>query len=102
MGSCLKNCVCPWPFHKESRGLYKMRGEEQRCQDRVFFFLLHCFNNSHRLVSGNPVIESGSLVTLWPSFYNAKREKLGEVVCKGEPQKQDVISIESNGNRYEM
>jgi len=32
----------------------------------------------------------------------SKGEKLRGVVCKGEPQKQDVISIESNGNRCEM
>ena len=48
----------------------------------VVFFLLHCFKNSQRLASDNPVVELGSLVALGSSFCRAKREKLQGVVCK--------------------
>ena len=68
-----------------------------------FFFLLHHFKKSHRLVSGSPVIESGSSVALWPSFCNAKREKLPGIVCEESAvyhnQIHDVISAESKDNR---
>lgn len=62
------------PFREESGGLYKMRArsrvgdEEQRCEDLVFF-LLHCFKNSRRLASGNPVAGSLSSVYRAAAFF---------------------------------
>ena len=55
--------------------------EEQRCKILVFF-LLHCFKNSHRLVSGYLVTGPLSSVYCTAAFCNAKREEPHGVVCE--------------------
>ena len=75
-------------LYEESKSLYKMRACSQESMMRTkgvrILYSSFCIvsKNNDRVASGNPVIESGSLVALWPSFYNAKREELQGVVYK--------------------
>ena len=69
-------------LYEESKSLYKMRACSQESMMRTkgvrILYSSSCIvsKNNDRVASGNPVIESGSLVALWPSFCSAKREKL--------------------------
>ena len=70
VGSCLKNCA---PLHEESRGFYRASACSQAMRnkgDRTLTASSCIVSKTIINRVSNPVIESGSFVFLWPSFWS--------------------------------